>query len=799
MLQSRALSLVLATCAVALGAGRTARAQAIANPNQIRGLFELTNTNPDVLAYLDAPGNLGLASLSATAATPFGYPSYQANTNGVVESRLRGRFELSVETSATGLPYDVRPSAAFAQSGFPVPAQRSAPLHPEPAPDAEMTFSACAGILRVHFRDASGAACIVQNGNVTAFNNEGGAGGSVPPGGADAIVVLRGSALSFAIQITWSTGSDPLHDLVQHVVYVPERVLVGCDEIVDLNVDCQSADAGSGLGRIIGRVDVLGFDERVSGRPPYSCLTGVKGSSSNSGNVRYDCLLTTPSSGPFELENLVPDMLGAFGGGWLVEADVTFIHRNMTASLRWPGQGTSIRADETTDLGDLFVLDPGFLRESVSLLGPPTRSPGFEPFLADLGTALVPFRLWSSGLDVIAPGATRSAEGIAATTAGSGTHDPVRHRFDGLVEIVTGGFFREPSVHAATGTTFTFQQPAGDADPNRHHASSFSVDEPDLAQVLIQPGDTAEFNHAYCTGELRIAVHSTGAPFYKPDVSAAGALMGQDFEGRNVSREQSGAAQGTPVERANAATDGQILMTLPEGEYTFSPSATFVNPGGGLSVTSFRRFDLDVGCRQVLDASPEIQISVTPPPGCAADLVRIEGRANSVSGIASLSCEIRGGVTTEICQDCGTERDFSIDVALPDADAEIIVRAVDSSGQEAMASSFTRFAREPSAGDLRIGAAPLTLALVGGRLRLQWEDVGGEASVYRGSLDSLWRSRRYDHRESGACSIANTSVDLTLPIESSYFLIGAHCEWGDTALGRDSVGRRIPGASPRCP
>jgi hypothetical protein len=42
-------------------------------------------------------------------------------------------------------------------------------------------------------------------------------------------------------------------------------------------------------------------------------------------------------------------------------------------------------------------------------------------------------------------------------------------------------------------------------------------------------------------------------------------------------------------------------------------------------------------------------------------------------------------------------------------------------------------------------------------------------------------------------------LDVAMPPGDSYWLVATSCGWGDSSLGRDSLGRERPGAVTRCP
>src|SRR6185436_16786939 len=108
--------------------------------------------------------------------------------------------------------------------------------------------------LRIHLRDENGAPYAVENLTVNASNGHS-SGQASANAGADLLVVVVGSDDPLTISMSWRTGSDPMHDTINHRLRLSDRVVVHCDEIVDVDVDCAAVDGGScSLGMIIGNI-----------------------------------------------------------------------------------------------------------------------------------------------------------------------------------------------------------------------------------------------------------------------------------------------------------------------------------------------------------------------------------------------------------------------------------------------------------------------------------------------------------------------------------------------------------------
>jgi hypothetical protein len=99
----------------------------------------------------------------------------------------------------------------------------------------------------------------------------------------------------------------------------------------------------------------------------------------------------------------------------------------------------------------------------------------------------------------------------------------------------------------------------------------------------------------------------------------------------------------------------------------------------------------------------------------------------------------------------------------------------------------------PAVPDGQLGTVPLEMSRQGGQLELRWGAIESNGlpvtyNVYRGSLDSLFATKTYDHGcfMSGLSSLSATFVDGG---ENSYFLVAAAVPgWGEGALTTDSSG-----------
>jgi hypothetical protein len=262
--------------------------------------------------------------------------------------------------------------------------------------------------------------------------------------------------------------------------------------------------------------------------------------------------------------------------------------------------------------------------------------------------------------------------------------------------------------------------------------------------------------------------------------------------------------QGTPLDRASAASDGVVVAVLPQGTYTLHPSFTSLSPGGSTTQQDLAPLTLTVGCQQVLEVVPDVYVRIDASlPECTTEeTVHLTGTVVGTNDIASVSHAVSGGAPVVVCAACGPNPPIDVDVPLVRGANSVRVEAVDSAGNVAATTVFTRRVAEPSALDRAPAAEPLRVRRdVRGDLVITWETGGGPFNAYRGSIASLHVGRTYDHGEVGACAESASTVTLPNDAGSWYYLVvEAGCPSApETSYGRNSFGVERPAANPRCP
>lgn len=801
MLRRLALALAVTTASSAFS-------QAILHPNTVAVTTRFTNADPAIRAYLDAPratwsGRLDARSVDAA----LNIGAYTQSNN---PDRARDAQQITVESSAAGIPYRVlarqvvndRESYRFAQVVSP-------PVVELPAPPVPVDAADCLTLVRICFRDAAGTPVTVTHADVSAWPdaddiwwNEAQArikGDSV----TEMELGVRADGGTGTIRIDLVSGTDPFHDRI--VERKEFRIQLECDRIVELGCGagggfCNGA-GGGGLGAIVGRFDVVGEDEipslELSETQPWAHQGPF-------GNERKD-LLTAPASGPFELESLVPS------GGVPYRVDVNYgvrLGRSRNSCIS-PRVLVDVPASTTVDLGDTFVMTPGFAAGDIELAGP-AGVPGLGAPLSRLK------HVDDATIDPDGDGVPYSENGFALATSltalrpaagayGSavtgipGATDPTSGTFTGRYELVLAHL--APPDEWNLNVLRTAYEAKGTPDvPVSYLDGLVDASDLTLSGIAVAPGAHVEVDRDECFGLVRVAFAATSGTLYNPELSIrAYEPPALDYLGRRVNRQCSGRAFGTPVTQSAAAPAGLVQILVPEGEYVLSPSMSSTNPDGTFNRAEVLPVTLGVSCRQVVDAFPDLGITMAALPGCAdAGPMTVRATVTSSHAIARAWAVAEDGVEVPICASCGVNPVLDATVMLSAGPHEVQVHVVDDTGREAIASAGLRATVEPSALDVRPGATPLRVTRSAAGLALTWEDASGqEASVYQGTIASL-RAGAYDHAGFGACGITSARLDTPAPPRDVYYLVAGSCDWGDTPTGRDSSGRLRPAALDRC-
>jgi Zn-dependent metalloprotease len=559
-------------------------------------------------------------------------------------------------------------------------------------------------VVDVRFVDAFGEPVAVDGGDMVV------AGyiaqrGSIPAGSTEARLYMRGGTTQ-PLTITVSRGLDYYNDRLTFVLTT--NVEVTCDEFTA--VEMVIPDAGD-LGQVTGEVDMVGeFEFSVDGRDDlnYPDSTGVIAQYGPFQNQRWAALpgtlFSVPSSGPYVLPNLLPSTLDPASPGYVVYAQMYFRTNRQIEYFRSPALGNGsnpalpVLPGQTVDLGNLFVITPGYLDGHVTLQGPP-ETLGRESLFRGLahpgdndanGDGVADWIdtygvYWSSigaeGVDRPGTGASLTASFGYANTDFSGGFNPDTASYEGDYELVLGGLNSEPSVWNPKYLSLALSSPEGTPDSDYYY-NVLSVTDRRNQEVELAPGEVATSDVAYCFSEVRVVFRSSGGAFHSPVVRfSEGTFTGTDFQGQPADYVAYMDAFGTPNTPAEASDTGQVLMYLPQGTYRLYPSVTPADSTYGS--TGLEPIDITVGCGQRLSIEECLKIEV-PATTCAAPgPTTLSGSVQSCTNqVTQITYSLNGGDPVTVCTECGINPVFSLDLDLEPGENSLTVTAIDDQGHE---------------------------------------------------------------------------------------------------------------------
>ncbi len=374
-----------------LASGVTVRAQVIANPNQIAGDIELTNLNPDITTVLQgpfAPISLQILANSVGTPSPLGSQMVISDPNP-----LTTPYEISVEAgpAGAGIEYDVTVDAELGDSSrlYRFATMRSDSVDEEPAPNVILNIQECIGFLDINWVSSiDGLPVPIRGGSITASreSNPGSADfdvfqsgdSDVDDGVMQQFLAVRGDGVNFEVETFYQYNLIPSDPTSTIVAASDLRLLsVGCDEVVRVEIVVQ-LPSGPGDGffsRIEGNIDMLGETEHALN--DRTLVLATNGPNGNSGSDTVPgTLFGMPSSGAFAIENLFPSGSVTPAEGYRVVGEMFFRTGNQftlfqTRPLSQPK--VIAPAGETVDLGNTFVMTPGYQTGQILLAG---LSPG---------------------------------------------------------------------------------------------------------------------------------------------------------------------------------------------------------------------------------------------------------------------------------------------------------------------------------------------------------------------------------------------------------------------------------------
>jgi len=726
-------------------------AQVILNPVTIQGTVQFNNSNPAILNWLtNASSPLETSELALYAyAQP---PAAPTQASVVVQTNLTAiPYSVIVDAGLGGVAYEVSPDWITGPNTgdyYYFAPQTTATLMPGDPP-ATVNFTECAGVLDLRFITSDGAPAPIQGLQTQVLRISDSVDvadayyGVIPGSSATNKYLLVPGGGPYSITVTYQTGTNAYIDTVRYTTTVTNTV--PCDQIVVANVVVPS---GPQLAQAKGNVDLVGeFPFTVPDWPPsgnidYLGKTVILAYEGPFSNQRWAAVrgtnFTQPASGPFVLSNMVPTSVVTPEYGYAVQAQMV-VRTNRDYALfisptlgMGPNPGLLLAPGTNADLGNLFVIHPGYLRTPILLKGP-TEGAGQPSALRNLvfsadrqdpygygipdgaiGAGIYGTFAQMTGADDLAPGATFAASGGYSSSGGPGAFNPATASYEGQVNLPLGGLNGQPSVWKRSVLNYRIDEEVS-PDPGLYVVMDTTINCQDTNKVTINAGDVISnrLDFSVGMGEVRLSIFSTGSQFRNPRIYndyGAGQFNGTNFLGNLDSYSVTMSyAQGTPSYFTN---QGLIVMYLPQGSYSLEPVLDSLNADGSTSTTQLQPVSFTVGVGQRISLQSDLQVQLIAPACAGSPSVPISGQVLGTNSIVSLTMSVDGGPATNLCSDCGVNPSFSALVpvnAVECADTLVTVTALDQFGHTASTASTIHYDTVPPVikcpGDITVGCA----------------------------------------------------------------------------------------------
>lgn len=597
--------------------------------NAINGVVRFTNADAAILARLGLGGDDRMTSFTILANTD-SLDAIGASKTFVAMDPLSQAYELTVAANDLPLTYNV--FAVLSLDGT-YEAYWTATLAAPPltsnSPPATVDLDECVALVELRYRDSLGQEVPTTGGRALVTETATGIWRAryltQPPGRTgNFLVVPTGVEIELAVEV--DTGADIYADRMTHRETC--IMTLACDDqpVITLTIP----DAGT-LGRIVGNANLVGEIELAAGG--YQELIGrpVIKALGPSNNQRYSALAAelpaVDVSRPFALENLVPSS----SESWRVQAEMQFGEGHRFEYFITPALGdVEVTAGATTDLGDTFVMNPAWLVGRITLTGPPefagqvsalrglARASDYDTDLDGIPDGVGPYGIYSSyviatGMDELAPGATRTTAGGQATASFAGAFNPATAAFEGDYAAVVGMLNDQPGIWKYDGLSLVFDHPGTNGGPFVNESLSVFEDTP--WQGTLAPGERATNNVYYGLAEVCLRIRSPAPFFYPRVINSYGYYTNYGAIGNILNSYTAllGNASAPPDSPDAATNEAVITMYLPQGAYTLHPAFSLPDPDGGVSEVQLPSIDVSVTAGERLCIEDCLRIVFTRP------------------------------------------------------------------------------------------------------------------------------------------------------------------------------------------
>ncbi len=509
-------------------------------------------------------------------------------------------------------------------------------------------------------------------------------------------------------------------------------------------------------GQIIGQVDMVGVPDEIETAVPFSATPSTRVVAQNGPHAAHTAFtLPPPYHGGFILDNLPPSSVVPTPKDYEVGAAMnirtgrrleTFYSPVLGQGLNQyvdghgdPHQGVPVTDAGTTDLGNTFVMQPGYVEGHLFLQGPTESLLGHASALRGIVRS-VDIDADHNGIPDVNPdgdsrvsaagwgfakvsGATYSAAGAQAFASFEGEFNPTRFAFEGDYQLVLAGLNGEASYWSNLGMNLRLASGTS-GTPDIYVDEKLLLTEVSnphyngLRPMEIQPGEHNPLDLNYCLSEVTLEFEVPEGTMYAPTDSEPGAAPSEigprvsvvnsgfglrfvgekDFQGNDRQYHVSLTnAYGIP-KVPGISRQGRAVVLLPEGEYHLSVDVRVQHAPDPPSPQTFN-YHLTVGCGERLRVTPDLQVQITSTSVCGpGGVARVEGEVLTPTGIpvSRIEWSIPGGVPQNICgvlEPCGLNPLFSFDLPSPSdpcAGTLVTVTAYTADGHSASATRNLR-------------------------------------------------------------------------------------------------------------
>ena len=360
--------------------------QAVLNPNNLVGQIKFTDCGlmPGDPAYGDVLNPNQAIATHHLEARPAGSGNIAGQIAGFVT--FAGSYTLTVpgdpDCAPPGIVYDVDAAVRLASGAeYHFARRQSGEVFdgtPSPgcgAPPVTLDFCECPTVVEVCFVDCNNAPYpLPSRGRIEGLvSGQPQASLVIPAGAICAKLLVRGGVNGYQIKTTATIGADPYLD--QRVIVFDRTLNTVCGDVQTFTFqvgDCTGP--GCGLGRIVGDIDTLGESELAS--------TRVIAEAGPWGNFRWHLVPGAPSQGAFDLQRMVPSSSVTPDREYSVYGEMSFRTGHRYEWFQTPRSGNGVNGQvlvpcggqlnpaNRLDLGNRFVLDPGYVQGNIRLCGP---------------------------------------------------------------------------------------------------------------------------------------------------------------------------------------------------------------------------------------------------------------------------------------------------------------------------------------------------------------------------------------------------------------------------------------------